>query len=152
VTQPLVLSLLCPTFQLNDPATLPPADQGSNYSYQTQTIGGIAPFTFAASGLPGGETINTSTGLISGIPTGNGTFSNIQITAHDSCPTAPQPSNETLSQTVNLTLAITTPTTLPAGQVGQGYTTPIVAAGGSTPYTFAQTLGTLPPGVLLNAG
>src|SRR5262249_38893843 len=47
-------------------------------------------------------------------------------------------------------LTITT-TSLPAGTVGSGYTATLAASGGTPPYTWAITNGTLPAGLTLNA-
>ncbi len=42
------------------------------------------------------------------------------------------------------------PLTLPTGQTGVPYSVPITATGGTAPYTFAVTAGTLPPGLTLS--
>src|ERR1700675_385095 len=47
-------------------------------------------------------------------------------------------------------LAIST-TSLPSGQVGAAYSTTLGASGGTTPYTWTLTSGTLPAGLALNA-
>ena len=47
-------------------------------------------------------------------------------------------------------LTITT-TSLPAGTVGQPYSAPVAATGGTTTYTWSIAPGTLPPGLTLNA-
>lgn len=64
--------------------SLPGATQGSPYSVQLNATGGQAPYTWTATGLPAGLTCST-TGLISGTPTVNGTFS-ATITVTDSGP------------------------------------------------------------------
>jgi hypothetical protein len=52
------------------PATLPAANLCAAYSGATATpSGGTAPYTWSASGLPPGMTINALTGVISGTPT-----------------------------------------------------------------------------------
>jgi hypothetical protein len=57
------------------PATLPSGTQASAYSQQLSVSGGTAPYTFSLIGsLPAGLSLS-STGLISGTPTTNGTFS-----------------------------------------------------------------------------
>jgi hypothetical protein len=67
----------------------------TNPGNQTGTVGTVASlqmhatdsqsgqtFTWSATGLPGGLAINSSSGLISGTPTGSGTFS-VRVTATD---------------------------------------------------------------------
>jgi len=44
------------------------------------------------------------------------------------------------------------PPTLPNGTVGSAYNQTITAIGGTPPYTFAVSSGTLPPGLTLSAG
>ena len=48
------------------------------------------------------------------------------------------------------TLSIAT-TTLPSGQVGTAYSATLAASGGTSPYTWSLTSGTLPAGLTLNA-
>jgi len=49
-------------------------------SFTLSATGGTAPYTWSATGLPGGITIGSSTGTVSGTPTASGTF-NVTATA-----------------------------------------------------------------------
>src|SRR6202042_2033049 len=53
------------------------------------------------------------------------------------------------SYTVSISLALS-PSTLPAAAVGTAYSSTITASGGTSPYTFAKTSGTLPTGLTLS--
>jgi hypothetical protein len=58
-------------------------------------------------------------------------------------PAPPQPPPST-------TLNITTPASLPGGNIDQAYDQPLAASGGTSPYKWALTAGTLPSGLNLN--
>src|SRR6266496_4131851 len=55
---------------------------GTATSLQMTASGGTPPYTWSATGLPTGLSINSSTGLISGTPTVVGTY-NVTVTAQD---------------------------------------------------------------------
>jgi hypothetical protein len=102
----------------------------------------------SAGALPAGLSLNASTGEISGTPTalGSSTFT-IQVT--DGTCSASQVYTITISP---LCPAITVnPATLPNGTVGVSYSQTITATGGTAPYSFAVTSGSLPAGLTLNA-
>jgi hypothetical protein len=65
-------------------ASIPLAVAGTSFSQQLTATGGAPPYTWAiATGaLPGGLSLNTATGLISGTPAAAGTF-NFSVTATD---------------------------------------------------------------------
>jgi hypothetical protein len=65
-----------------------------------------------------------------------------------SCGQAPSGGNNVLPSPSPLSIATTG---LPDGQVGAFYTATLVATGGTTPYRWALTSGTLPVGLALNA-
>ena len=132
------------------PTTLPAANVGSAYSQTLTASGGQAPYTFAViSGtLPVGLTLS-STGAITGTPTLPGSAS-FTVQATDSTKVTGQAA---LSITVNAALGPVTITTtsLPDATVGTAYSQTLGASGGTPPYTWAVTTGTLPAGLALNA-
>lgn len=71
------------TVILVNPATLPDGSTSNFYNQQLSATGGAGPYTFAvtAGSLPGGLNLSGS-GLISGMPSGTGTF-NFTVTATD---------------------------------------------------------------------
>jgi len=131
------------------PATLPNTVVGATYAQTLTASGGTAPYTFAVTTgtLPTGLALNAATGAISGTPTASGTFA-FTVTATDA-------NAQTGTQAYSLTVATATiaiaPATLPNPVVGAAYTQTLTASGGTAPYAFAVTAGTLPTGLALNA-
>jgi hypothetical protein len=149
-------SLTCPIISLN-PATLPPGVLGSPYSQTISGVGGTPPYTFAVSGgsLPPGLTLNTANPgsvILSGTPTMSGLFT-FTITATDAngCPGG-QTYSIVIPVVSNCPVITVNPATLPAGVVGVIYGQVVSAVGGTAPYTFAVSSGTLPPGLTLSTG
>lgn len=127
------------------PTTLPAPTVGVPYSQGLSASGGTPAYGFAitAGALPSGLTM--AGGTISGTPTAAGTF-NLTVTATDSLGFT---GSRTYAITVGAPTVTLTPTTLPAGQVGQNYATTVTASGGTSPYTFSST-GVLPAGLTLS--
>ncbi len=62
---------------------LPSDTEGLSYEVGVQAAGGVPPYTWSATGLPAGLSIDPSSGMIAGIPTENGDFF-VAITVTDS--------------------------------------------------------------------
>lgn len=77
------LTVAAPVIALS-PATLPPANEGVAYAQTITASGGTAPYTYSTTpgALPSGITLSSS-GVLSGTPTVNGTY-NFTVTATDS--------------------------------------------------------------------
>jgi putative Ig domain-containing protein len=134
--------------------SLPSGEVGTAYTATLVAAGGTAPYTWSlASGtLPAGLTLNITTGAITGAPTTTANATALTITVTDS-------GSPVQSKSVSLNLTITaapaslsiTTSSLPNGQVGTAYTATLAATGGTTPYTWSLTNGTLPSGLTLNS-
>ncbi len=141
----------CPLITIAPP-TLPIGKVGVAYTQQLTATGGTGPYVFrVVSGtLPAGLTLTTG-GLLSGTPTTAGSSTvTIQATDGNGCP-----------GTITYTMVIAgascpvitlAPSTSPAGFLGAAYSQQITATGGTAPYTFSVSSGTLPAGLTLSPG
>jgi len=122
---------------------------GQAYSATLRAAGGVAPYTWSISrgALPGGLTLDPSTGVISGDPTSGGTF-DFTVQATDSTVRTAETAAASLSITIKVPLGITTGA-LPGATVGQSYSATLGATGGTSPYKWKKS-GKLPKGLRLN--
>src|SRR5687767_6133936 len=120
---------------------------GSSYSQTLAASGGTSPYswTVSAGSLPAGLALSAA-GVISGTPMTAGT-STFTVQATDS---ASQTATKELSITISSPLTITT-ASLPAGVVGSAYSQTLAASGGTSPYSWTVSVGSLPPGLSLSA-
>jgi hypothetical protein len=125
---------------------LPQGAVGAAYSATVSASGGAEPYAWsiASGSLPPGVTLS-STGLLSGTPTSAGRFDFIVRATDAGSVSATRPFAITISQP---SLSIT-PSSLPAGVVGQAYTQTLAVNGGTAPYRWAVTQG-FPAGLSLN--
>jgi hypothetical protein len=131
--------------------SLPNATIGLPYSERVQATGGIGELTWSASaGLPPClilEPSGPTGGTISGTPSSEGP-SNFTVTVTDSLG---QTDTQALSITVSAAPLVITTDSLPGGGIGQDYSQPVRATGGTAPLTFSLvTPGTLPPNLDLD--
>jgi hypothetical protein len=132
------------------PATLPHATVGAQYSQAITGSGGTAPyqnFTIKSGALPGGITLSTS-GTLSGKPTAAGTF-NFTVQATDSAAT-PVTGSHAYTLTANAPTITLSPNTLRPVRAGANFSQTIRASGGTAPFKFSFTSGSLPAGVTLS--
>ncbi len=128
-------------------STLPSGEVGASYSNQLTKSGGTGPYIWSIIGsLPDGITLNTSSGLLSGIPTTAATTSfTVQVTDFYG-----KFATKAVSVQVVAAPSITSTTPLPAGAVGAAYTTTLTASDGTTPYTWSVSTGSPPAGLTLS--
>ncbi|MGD0608399.1 MAG: Ig domain-containing protein, partial [Streptosporangiaceae bacterium] len=124
----------------------PPGIVGAAYTDTLTATGGTTPYTWSvnAGTLPAGLTLSAA-GVLSGTPTtaGSTTFSVNVIDKNGGIATG----SITLVIVTGLALTFGTP---PGGVVGTAYTDTLTAVGGTTPYTWSLSAGTLPAGITLN--
>jgi hypothetical protein len=127
------------------------ATQNAAYSAAVSATGGTTPYSWSiiSGSLPAGLTLGTSSGVISGTPTGSGT-STFTIQVEDA---SAQTATASLTLTVNgqpQPLVITT-TALPSATQNRPYRATLSATGGTAPYSWSAVPGALPAGVTLGS-
>ncbi|MGD0732972.1 MAG: putative Ig domain-containing protein, partial [Terracidiphilus sp.] len=132
-------------------SSLPAGALTVNYSQTLAASGGTAPYTWSISNgsLPAGLSLAAGTGVISGTPTATGA-SSFTVQVKDSEAT-PQTKTANLTITINPAALSITATTLPVGTEGTSYTTTLLVTGGTAPYTWSVSNGSLPVGLSLAA-
>jgi hypothetical protein len=126
------------------PTSLPAATVGAPYSAVEMTAtGGAAPYFYDLSGaLPAGMTFVN--GTFSGTPTQSGNFP-VTVTATDM---NGRSGTQSLTLTVNCVAITVGPEIIPSGTNGSPYgPQSYTAMGGTAPYTFSLSAGTLPAGM-----
>lgn len=135
------------------PAAPPYAIAGVAYNQSIAgASGGAAPYTYAVTSgsLPAGLTL-ASTGTLSGTATAVGTF-NFTATATDSSTgTGPFSIGSGVTLVVDAPTILIAPATLPNGTFNTAYSQTVTASGGTAPYSYAVTAGTLPNGLSLSS-
>jgi prepilin-type N-terminal cleavage/methylation domain-containing protein len=130
--------------------TTPPAQSGevgiAVTSLQVVASSGTTPYSWSATGLPPGLSINSS-GRISGTPSTSGTYASVRVTVTDSA-TGTATTNA-FTWTVAAALAVASPTTTLTGNDGDVVSVQATASGGVSPYTW--TGSNLPAGLSINA-
>ena len=133
--------------------SLPQGTANQSYSETLTATGGTGAYTWRLAGnspsLPTGLTLNPSTGLISGIPTGTSNL-NLAFTVTDQTPPTPQTVSKTLRLIIGGAppdLIITNNSPLPAGTVTQPYNVTLTSTGGTGAKTWDISSGSLPAGL-----
>ncbi|MBI4889841.1 MAG: putative Ig domain-containing protein [Acidobacteria bacterium] len=128
---------------------LPNGSVGVAYSQTLQATGGVAPYIWSLTSgtFPAGLTI-ANNGAISGTPVQAGNYSfGVRVLDNTGASV-----NATFALTIGAGISITTPS-LPNGAMGVAYSQTLAASGGTTPYIWSLSAGTLPPGLALaNSG
>jgi hypothetical protein len=130
--------------------SLPGGVNGIAYSAALAATGGTSPLTWSVTSgvLPSGLSLNSSTGVLAGIPSANGA-SNFTVQVADS--SVPKlTASRAFTITVNSELSFT-PSPFPNGIIGVAYSATPSLSGGVSPYTWSVVSGSLPTSLSLNS-
>ncbi len=113
------------------------------YSQTFTAAGGVPPYSWQVSGtLPAGLALSAA-GTLSGTPTQVGTFSfSVKVTDK-----AGSQASGSYSVVIASGLAISTAPVLPTAETGVAYSATLQAVGGTSPYQWVVTAGSLPGGL-----
>jgi len=144
----LSVGRVIPPPKITTPAVLPNAAAGTAYSQALSVTGGVPPYswTVTAGALPAGMALDSARALIAGTPVG-ADVSQFTLRVTDN---AQASDAQAITLRVVPSLAITAPSTLPAGAAGRAYSYELSAAGGKPPYQWSVRGPGLPPGLSLD--
>ena len=141
-TKPFVI-VIAGGLTITTAAALPNATVGVAYAQTLTATGGTAPYTWAvtAGALPTPLALNPATGQITGTPTAIATAAAFTVTVNDSAGSPPASKAFTLAV---VAAPVVTTATLPNGAPGVFYSQTLLASGGTTPYSWTISAGSLP--------
>ncbi len=129
--------------------SLPPVSTNVAYTASVAAAGGQPPYSFTASGLPQGLSMNGSGTITGTVTTAPASTPLASVTVTDAVGLSTSASFK-LTVTAPGPLALPTPTLSDAG-IGVLYTQSLTATGGTPPYQWQLTGGALPNGMSLTA-
>ena len=134
-------------------ASLPNGRVGTPYSASLPVSGGTPPLAWSlySGSLPSGLVMQQTTGAITGTPTIQGSAS-FTVRVFDSSPSQQYYISPTFTITIDPSGPLTIQTTsLLDGMASTPYLGRLAAIGGTAPYNWTITSGSLPPGLTLGA-
>ena len=133
-------------------SSLPSGQAKNAYSTTLAVTGGTAPYTWSVSSgsLPAGLNLSSS-GQISGTPTAVGTSSFTVSVTDSSAPVESASANLSITITAAGTTVQITTSSLSEGQTNTAYSATLAASGGTAPYNWSVSSGSLPAGLTLSS-
>lgn len=132
------------------PTTFPAASPGQGYSAYVATIGGQAPYTYTitAGSLPSGLSLNSNSGVISGIVSENeaGLTKNFTLRTTDANNVVSTASVALMTTAYSVTISTTALSNAVEGSTYNNGSVNLAATGGTGSYTY-EFSGSLPTGV-----
>ena len=131
--------------------SLPDGNLSQSYSATLQASGGTGARTWSipTGSLPDGLSLDGSTGVISGTPTVDASFSFTVQVADSGSPQ--QVATRALSILIRTDAVTITTTSLPGGQVGVAYSQFVSATNGQPPFSWSISVGPLPAGLTIDS-
>lgn len=144
-----------PTLSLSPASSALSGAVGTAFAQTFTASGGVPTYVYAQTGsLPTGVTFNAGTATVSGTPTQAGTFNfTITVLNDGSSGTGiPFTTSRNYALTVSAPTLGISPTVLTQPQVGIAFSQALNTTGGTAPYSYAVTAGSMPTGLSLVSG
>lgn len=145
------------TLTISNESNLGTRTAGLPFTADLEATGGNGNYTWSVatgSTLPGGLSLNSATGILSGTPNAAGTFSFTIRVVDDKAP--PSQSSGQKAFTLTIQEFVVSTASLPAARVGIAYSAPLALAGGPTApasdyqWTLVSGAPSLPDGITFN--
>jgi lipoprotein-anchoring transpeptidase ErfK/SrfK len=131
--------------------SLPNGAVGVTYNATLTANGGTTPYTWSIDKgtLPAGLSLDSGTGIISGVPTSSGDSKFTAKVSDNSTPVKRDTQRYTITIGASEALVITT-VNMADGVEQTTYNATVLALGGTPPYTWSISGGKLPDGLMIN--
>jgi hypothetical protein len=132
-------------------SSLPNGAVNVSYNATLAADGGVAPYTWSIDKgtLPAGLSLDSGTGIVSGVPTAGGDSTFTAKVSDNSTPVKSDKQRYTITIGASGALIIAT-VNMPDGADETAYNTSVLALGGTPPYTWSIAKGKLPDGLAID--